>query len=90
MSLLCFSVRIQNKAGTEQGAQTGSIGNECSLKKGFEGVCRLEGAMVLPVNRVEIHVGSVLLVLPIEIVSPTVRLEMFFSPLPQLPRVWRG
>ncbi|KAM5299286.1 protein PRRC2B isoform 2-T2 [Ctenodactylus gundi] len=51
----------------------GPIGNERSLKnrKGSEGAERLQGAVVPPVNGVEIHVDSVLPVPPIEFgVSP--------------------
>ncbi|XP_047556611.1 protein PRRC2B isoform X11 [Lutra lutra] len=46
----------------------GPIGNERSLKnrKGSEGADRLQGAVVPPVNGVEIHVDSVLPVPPIE------------------------
>ena len=62
-------------------------------QKGLGGGERLQGAMVLPVNGVEIHVGSVLLVLPIEFgVNPTVRLEMFLLPTSPTPLfgAWRG
>ena len=62
-------------------------------EKGLGGGKRLQGAMVLPVNRVEIHVGSVLLVPPIEFgVSPTVRLKMFLLPTSPTPLfgAWRG
>ncbi|XP_035579660.1 protein PRRC2B isoform X8 [Zalophus californianus] len=59
---------------TEQGSgqskehRPGPIGNERSLKnrKGSEGAERLQGAVVPPVNGVEIHVDSVLPVPPIE------------------------
>ncbi|XP_013362062.1 PREDICTED: protein PRRC2B isoform X6 [Chinchilla lanigera] len=60
--------------GTEQSSgqskehRPGPIGNERSLKnrKGSEGAERLQGAVVPPVNGVEIHVDSVLPVPPIE------------------------
>ncbi|XP_055207350.2 protein PRRC2B isoform X17 [Gorilla gorilla gorilla] len=60
-------------SGQSKEHRPGPIGNERSLKnrKGSEGAERLQGAVVPPVNGVEIHVDSVLPVPPIEFgVSP--------------------
>lgn len=60
-------------SGQSKEHRPGPIGNERSLKnrKGSEGAERLPGAVVPPVNGVEIHVDSVLPVPPIEFgVSP--------------------
>ena len=62
-------------------------------QKGLGGGERLQGAMVLPVNGVEIHVDSVLPVPPIEFgVNPKVRLEVFLIPASPTPvfGAWRG
>lgn len=58
-------------AGPEQNKEQhkpGPIGNERSLKhrKGSEGVDRLEGGPITPVNGVDLHVDTVLPVPPIE------------------------
>ncbi|XP_006834950.1 PREDICTED: protein PRRC2B [Chrysochloris asiatica] len=55
-------------SGQSKEHRPGPIGNERSLKnrKGSEGAERLTGAVVPPVNGVEIHVDSVLPVPPIE------------------------
>ncbi|XP_055456891.1 protein PRRC2B isoform X11 [Psammomys obesus] len=55
-------------SGQSKEHRPGPIGNERSLKnrKGSEGAERLQGAVVPPVNGVEIHVDSVLPVPPIE------------------------
>ncbi|XP_006892501.1 PREDICTED: protein PRRC2B [Elephantulus edwardii] len=55
-------------SGQSKEHRPGPIGNERSLKnrKGSEGTERLQGAVVPPVNGVEIHVDSVLPVPPIE------------------------
>lgn len=58
-------------AGPEQNKEQhkpGPIGNERSLKhrKGSEGVDRLEGGPITPVNGVDLHVDAVLPVPPIE------------------------
>uniref|UniRef100_A0A3Q3KKD2 BAT2 N-terminal domain-containing protein n=1 Tax=Monopterus albus TaxID=43700 RepID=A0A3Q3KKD2_MONAL len=58
-------------AGPEQSKEQhkpGPIGNERSLKhrKGSEGVDRLEGGSITPVNGVDLHVDAVLPVPPIE------------------------
>ncbi|XP_008586265.1 PREDICTED: protein PRRC2B isoform X2 [Galeopterus variegatus] len=55
-------------SGQNKEHRPGPIGNERSLKnrKGSEGAERLQGAVVPPVNGVEIHVDSVLPVPPIE------------------------
>ncbi|XP_044938555.1 protein PRRC2B isoform X9 [Mustela putorius furo] len=55
-------------SGQSKEHRPGPIGNERSLKnrKGSEGADRLQGAVVPPVNGVEIHVDSVLPVPPIE------------------------
>lgn len=58
-------------AGPEQAKEQhkpGPIGNERSLKhrKGSEGVDRLEGGPITPVNGVDLHVDAVLPVPPIE------------------------
>uniref|UniRef100_A0A8D2E301 Proline rich coiled-coil 2B n=1 Tax=Sciurus vulgaris TaxID=55149 RepID=A0A8D2E301_SCIVU len=55
-------------SGQSKEHRPGPIGNERSLKnrKGSEGAERLPGAVVPPVNGVEIHVDSVLPVPPIE------------------------
>uniref|UniRef100_A0A8C2P2T6 BAT2 N-terminal domain-containing protein n=1 Tax=Capra hircus TaxID=9925 RepID=A0A8C2P2T6_CAPHI len=57
-----------SEQGSGQSKEPGPIGNERSLKnrKGSEGAERLQGAVVPPVNGVEIHVDSVLPVPPIE------------------------
>ncbi|XP_075841921.1 protein PRRC2B isoform X12 [Microtus pennsylvanicus] len=60
-------------SGQSKEHRPGPIGNERSLKnrKGSEGAERLQGAVVPPVNGVEVHVDSVLPVPPIEFgVSP--------------------
>ncbi|XP_010625683.1 protein PRRC2B isoform X6 [Fukomys damarensis] len=58
----------EQSSGQSKEHRPGPIGNERSLKnrKGSEGVERLQGAVVPPVNGVEIHVDSVLPVPPIE------------------------
>lgn len=55
-------------SGQSKEHRPGPIGNERSLKnrKGSEGAERLQGAVVPPVNGVEIHVDAVLPVPPIE------------------------
>nr|XP_048288021.1 protein PRRC2B isoform X9 [Myodes glareolus] len=55
-------------SGQSKEHRPGPIGNERSLKnrKGSEGAERLQGAVVPPVNGVEVHVDSVLPVPPIE------------------------
>uniref|UniRef100_G1MD68 Proline rich coiled-coil 2B n=1 Tax=Ailuropoda melanoleuca TaxID=9646 RepID=G1MD68_AILME len=55
-------------SGQSKEHRPGPIGNERSLKnrKGSEGAERLQGAVIPPVNGVEIHVDSVLPVPPIE------------------------
>uniref|UniRef100_A0A8C9A842 Proline rich coiled-coil 2B n=1 Tax=Prolemur simus TaxID=1328070 RepID=A0A8C9A842_PROSS len=55
-------------SGQSREHRPGPIGNERSLRnrKGSEGAERLQGAVVPPVNGVEIHVDSVLPVPPIE------------------------
>ncbi|XP_060917840.1 protein PRRC2B isoform X4 [Labrus mixtus] len=63
--------RQDSDAGPEQTKEQhkpGPIGNERSLKhrKGSEGVDRLEGGPITPVNGVDLHVDSVLPVPPIE------------------------
>lgn len=81
---LCFSVKDSEQgSGQSKEHRPGPIGNERSLKnrKGSEGAERLQGAVVPPVNGVEIHVDSVLPVPPIEFgVNPKVRLEVFLLP----------
>lgn len=76
--LLCFSIKDSEPgSGQSKEHRPGPIGNERSLKnrKGSEGAERLQGAVVPPVNGVEIHVDSVLPVPPIEFgVNPKVRL----------------
>lgn len=76
--LLCFSMKDSEQgSGQSKEHRPGPIGNERSLKnrKGSEGAERLQGAVVPPVNGVEIHVDSVLPVPPIEFgVNPKVRL----------------
>lgn len=69
MSLILF--RQDSDAGPEQTKEQhkpGPIGNERSLKhrKGSEGVDRLEGGPITPVNGVDLHVDTVLPVPPIE------------------------
>lgn len=58
----------EQSSGQSKEHRPGPIGNERSLKhrKGSEGAERLQGAVVPPVNGVEIHVDSVLPVPPIE------------------------
>lgn len=53
---------------TKEQHKPGPIGNERSLKhrKGSEGVDRLEGGPITPVNGVDLHVDTVLPVPPIE------------------------
>uniref|UniRef100_A0A8C2V8E4 Proline rich coiled-coil 2B n=1 Tax=Chinchilla lanigera TaxID=34839 RepID=A0A8C2V8E4_CHILA len=60
--------QAQKHSGQSKEHRPGPIGNERSLKnrKGSEGAERLQGAVVPPVNGVEIHVDSVLPVPPIE------------------------
>lgn len=76
--LFCFPVKDSEQgSGQSKEHRPGPIGNERSLKhrKGSEGAERLPGAVVPPVNGVDIHVDSVLPVPPIEFgVSPKVRL----------------
>lgn len=73
---LCFPTKDSEQgSGQSKEHRPGPIGNERSLKnrKGSEGAERLQGAVVPPVNGVEIHVDSVLPVPPIEFgVSPKV------------------
>ncbi|XP_023556067.1 protein PRRC2B isoform X3 [Octodon degus] len=59
---------VEQSSGPNKEHRPGPIGNERSLKnrKGSEGAERLQGAVVPPVNGVEIHVDSVLPVPPIE------------------------
>lgn len=69
VSFLCF--HQDSDAGPEQNKEQhkpGPIGNERSLKhrKGSEGVDRLEGGPITPVNGVDLHVDTVLPVPPIE------------------------
>lgn len=75
---LCFSIKDSEQgSGQSKEHRPGPIGNERSLKnrKGSEGAERLQGAVVPPVNGVEIHVDAVLPVPPIEFgVNPKVRL----------------
>lgn len=69
-------------SGQSKEHRPGPIGNERSLKnrKGSEGAERLQGAVVPPVNGVEIHVDSVLPVPPIEFgVSPKVSFDSSLS-----------
>ena len=93
---LCFSVKDSEQgSGQSKEHRPGPIGNERSLKnrKGSEGAERLQGAVVPPVNGVEIHVDSVLPVPPIEFgVNPKVRLEVFLIPTSPTPvfGAWRG
>uniref|UniRef100_A0A672G9G6 BAT2 N-terminal domain-containing protein n=1 Tax=Salarias fasciatus TaxID=181472 RepID=A0A672G9G6_SALFA len=67
-----FHLPVQDSdAGPEQSKEQhkpGPIGNERSLKhrKGSEGVDRLEGGPITPVNGVDLHVDTVLPVPPIE------------------------
>lgn len=72
-----FSIKdAEQGSGQSKEHRPGPIGNERSLKnrKGSEGADRLQGAVVPPVNGVEIHVDSVLPVPPIEFgVNPKVR-----------------
>lgn len=84
--LLCFFIKDSEQgSGQSKEHRPGPIGNERSLKnrKGSEGAERLQGAVVPPVNGVEIHVDSVLPVPPIEFgVSPKVSWDWFpFFPL---------
>uniref|UniRef100_A0A8D3ECV8 Proline rich coiled-coil 2B n=1 Tax=Scophthalmus maximus TaxID=52904 RepID=A0A8D3ECV8_SCOMX len=65
------STNTDSDAGPEQSKEQhkpGPIGNERSLKhrKGSEGVDRLEGGPITPVNGVDLHVDTVLPVPPIE------------------------
>lgn len=82
---LCFPTKdSEQSSGQSKEHRPGPIGNERSLKnrKGSEGAERLQGAVVPPVNGVEIHVDSVLPVPPIEFgVNPKVRVcfDFFFS-----------
>lgn len=73
---LCFLTQDSEQgSGQSKEHRPGPIGNERSLKnrKGSEGAERLQGAVVPPVNGVEVHVDSVLPVPPIEFgVSPKV------------------
>jgi hypothetical protein len=84
---LCFPIKDSEQgSGQSKEHRPGPIGNERSLKnrKGSEGAERLQGAVVPPVNGVEIHVDSVLPVPPIEFgVNPKVRLwfDFFFFPV---------
>ena len=93
---LCVSVKDSEQgSGQSKEHRPGPIGNERSLKnrKGSEGAERLQGAVVPPVNGVEIHVDSVLPVPPIEFgVNPKVRLEVFLLPTSSTPVFgdWRG
>lgn len=70
--LICLLFPLQDSdAGPEQTKEQhkpGPIGNERSLKhrKGSEGVDRLEGGPITPVNGVDLHVDAVLPVPPIE------------------------
>lgn len=70
--LFCFFLFGQDSdAGPEQSKEQhkpGPIGNERSLKhrKGSEGVDRLEGGPITPVNGVDLHVDTGLPVPPIE------------------------
>lgn len=66
-----LSFHQDSDAGPEQNKEQhkpGPIGNERSLKhrKGSEGVDRLEGGPITPVNGVDLHVDTVLPVPPIE------------------------
>lgn len=68
---LPFLLGQDSDAGPEQSKEQhkpGPIGNERSLKhrKGSEGVDRLEGGPITPVNGVDLHVDTVLPVPPIE------------------------
>lgn len=80
---LCFPTKdTEHSSGQSKEHRPGPIGNERSLKnrKGSEGAERLQGAVVPPVNGVEIHVDSVLPVPPIEFgVNPKVRLCFDFG-----------
>ncbi|XP_021117517.1 protein PRRC2B isoform X15 [Heterocephalus glaber] len=64
----CEQKDAEQGSGQSKEHRPGPIGNERSLKnrKGSEGAERLQGAVVPPVNGVEIHVDSVLPVPPIE------------------------
>lgn len=68
---LCLVLGQDSDAGPEQSKEQhkpGPIGNERSLKhrKGSEGVDRLEGGPITPVNGVDLHVEAVLPGPPIE------------------------
>lgn len=68
---MCVLFGQDSDAGPEQSKEQhkpGPIGNERSLKhrKGSEGVDRLEGGPITPVNGVDLHVDTVLPVPPIE------------------------
>lgn len=68
---VCNPLCQDSDAGPEQSKEQhkpGPIGNERSLKhrKGSEGVDRLEGGPITPVNGVDLHVDAVLPVPPIE------------------------
>lgn len=86
---LWFSIKDSDQgSGQSKEHRPGPIGNERSLKnrKGSEGAERLQGAVVPPVNGVEIHVDSVLPVPPIEFgVNPKVRLGCVSFPPPSPP-----
>lgn len=74
-ALLLSTKDSEQGSGQSKEHRPGPIGNERSLRnrKGSEGAERLQGAVVPPVNGVEIHVDSVLPVPPIEFgVSPKV------------------
>lgn len=90
---LCFSIKdTEQGSGQSKEHRPGPIGNERSLKnrKGSEGAERLQGAVVPPVNGVEIHVDSVLPVPPIEFgVNPKVRLGCVSFPSPPSFYSWR-
>lgn len=72
MTTVVATLSLQDSdAGPEQSKEQhkpGPIGNERSLKhrKGSEGVDRLEGGPITPVNGVDLHVDTVLPVPPIE------------------------
>ncbi|XP_021117507.1 protein PRRC2B isoform X3 [Heterocephalus glaber] len=79
----CEQKDAEQGSGQSKEHRPGPIGNERSLKnrKGSEGAERLQGAVVPPVNGVEIHVDSVLPVPPIEFgVNPKVRDSDFSLP----------
>lgn len=80
---LCFLTQDSEQgSGQSKEHRPGPIGNERSLKnrKGSEGAERLQGAVVPPVNGVEVHVDSVLPVPPIEFgVNPKVSFAFTLS-----------